>query len=136
MNTDFLDAHERHWEDAELLSESARHANADHLYGVAAECGLKRLMCAFGMGLDADGRPPPGDRLHADGIWDRYEAYRSSHHLGTGYPLPGTNPFSDWDVNQRYAHRSGFDGARAGRHRVGAEHVRRLIAQARKDGLL
>lgn len=47
MNTDYLDAHERHWDDAELLKATARHANADHLYGMSAECGLKCLMIKF-----------------------------------------------------------------------------------------
>lgn len=49
MKTDFHDAHERHWDDAERLFEAQRWANADHLYGVAAECGLKWLMVHFGM---------------------------------------------------------------------------------------
>jgi hypothetical protein len=40
MNADFLDAHYRHWQDAELLFGRGRLANADHLYGLAAECGL------------------------------------------------------------------------------------------------
>ncbi|MGI6300526.1 MAG: hypothetical protein ACOX52_05630 [Verrucomicrobiota bacterium] len=52
MKTDFLDAHHRHWEDAELLKKRGRWANADHLYGLSAECGLKRLMQAFGMEID------------------------------------------------------------------------------------
>ena len=52
MQADFLDAHKRHWEDAERLFQAQRWANADHLYGMAAECGLKRLMQAFGMPLD------------------------------------------------------------------------------------
>ncbi len=43
MQADFLDAHERHWQDAELLLTNQRLANADHLYGMSAECGLKRL---------------------------------------------------------------------------------------------
>jgi hypothetical protein len=52
MQADFLDAHERHWQDAELLLTNQRLANADHLYGMSAECGLKRLMLAFGMTYD------------------------------------------------------------------------------------
>ena len=55
--TDFYDAHHRHWEDAERLYHNERWANADHLYGIAAECGLKRLMIAFGMRCDANGDP-------------------------------------------------------------------------------
>jgi len=44
MTADFLDAHERHWTDAEILFAQGRFANADHLYGLSAECGLKWLM--------------------------------------------------------------------------------------------
>ena len=44
MYIDFLDAYLRQWEDAEMLFGSERWATADHLYGLAAECGLKRLM--------------------------------------------------------------------------------------------
>lgn len=44
MAENFLDAHHRHWDDAELLYQAQRWANADHLFGVSAECGLKRLM--------------------------------------------------------------------------------------------
>ncbi|WHF34964.1 hypothetical protein [Aeromonas salmonicida] len=47
MQADFLDAHARHWDDAESLLQAQRWANADHLYGMAAECGLKQLMRVF-----------------------------------------------------------------------------------------
>lgn len=43
MQSDFLDAHNRHWQDAEQLFEAQRWANADQLFGMAAECGLKSL---------------------------------------------------------------------------------------------
>ncbi len=81
MRTDFLNAHERHWKDAEHLYQIQRWANADHLYGMAAECGLKRLMQVFGMSFDAfRGMPTKReDLVHAHGIWDRYESYRSGH---------------------------------------------------------
>lgn len=58
MSVDFLDAHRRHWEDAELLHEHARWANANQLYGIAAECGMKRLMLVFGMPLDSNREMP------------------------------------------------------------------------------
>ena len=44
MKADFLDAHQRHWDDAEHLLQAQRWANADHLYGFAAECGLKAVV--------------------------------------------------------------------------------------------
>lgn len=67
MQADFLDAHERHWGDAERLFQAQRWANADHLYGMAAECGMKRLMLAFGMPYDAGKDWPASkqDRAHA-----------------------------------------------------------------------
>lgn len=132
MNDDFFDAHKRHWEDAQLLEGSGRFANADQLYGVSAECGLKRLMIIFGMEPDV----PVADRVHADKVWDRFESYRSGHHQGANYPIPTENPFLDWNVNQRYAHRSNFDSARLANHRTGAELVRDLITKAIQDGLL
>ena len=139
MNADFLDSHLRHWEDAEMLSQAtpARLANADHLYGFSAECGLKWLMIMFGM------RPNPTtgdlekiDRKHINKIAQRYESYRSGHPLAAAYALPQSTPFDDWDVDQRYAHRNGFDPARVRRHREGAEIIRRLVTQAQMDGLI
>lgn len=138
MQADFLDAHERHWDDAGCLFQAQRWANADHLYGMAAECGLKRLMLAFGMSFDATKDRPakPDDRVHANGIWARFESYRSGHAQGTGYVLSADSPFEDWDVSDRYAHRSSFDQVRAQAHQAGAAAVCRLIQQAQREGLL
>ncbi|MGM0542562.1 MAG: SAM-dependent methyltransferase [Pseudomonadota bacterium] len=137
MQSDFLDASERHWQDAEQLFESQRWANADHLFGIAAECGLKRLMLAFGMQLDQSDRPKNDkDRKHADRIWMRYETYRSGHLQGVAYGLELANPFIDWDVAQRYANQAWFDQARVEPHRMGAEKVHQLIRKAQWDGLI
>ena len=70
MNADFLDAHRRHLRDADYLFSASRLANADHLYGMAAECGLKRLMMAFGMQTDNTGSPVDRqkDRIHAEKV--------------------------------------------------------------------
>ena len=138
MNTDFLDAQERHWADAELLYSQQRWANADHLYGMAAECGLKRLMLLFGMPFDVAGDRPSDrdDKVHADGIWTRYETYRSGHRNGPGYALALSDPFTNWHIGQRYAHQSHFDPAHVDPHRQGAEHVGQLVKKAIMDGLI
>ncbi|GHU10653.1 hypothetical protein AGMMS50225_14580 [Betaproteobacteria bacterium] len=138
MQTDFLDAHERHWDDAERLLQAQRWANADHLYGVAAECGLKRLMLAFGMQFDQEhDRPKEAqDRKHANDIWLRFESYRSGHYLGIEYSLPDYTPFDNWDVAQRYAHQSHFDQTRAQVHQNGARAVSELIKKAQREGLI
>lgn len=138
MQADFLDAHERHWSDAECLLQAQRWANADHLYGISAECGMKRLMLAFGMPYDATRDRPANmqDRVHADGIWARFESYRSGHALGVGYALPAQNPFGNWDISDRYGHQSNFDQPWAQGHQVGAQTVRSLITKAQTAGLL
>lgn len=137
MIADFLDSHERHLTDADFLHNNSLWANADHLYGIAAECGLKRIMQVFEMTLNpVTGSPQQrADWVHADGIWARFESYRSGHHHGAGYALPTPSPFGDWHVSQRYAHRSNFDQARADSHRIGANVVRALVHKARLEGL-
>ncbi|WP_295436468.1 SAM-dependent methyltransferase [uncultured Thiodictyon sp.] len=143
MNADYLDAHHRHWEDAEQLFSAGRLANADHLYGIAAECGLKRLMHAFGMDFAPGGTPQDGKNwVHVmetkkkTNAWDRYESYRSKHHQGASYGLPATNPFLDWDVAQRYAHQRDFNETGVKPHRDGASMVSALIKKATVEGLL
>jgi hypothetical protein len=139
MQANFLDAHHRHWNDAERLFLAQRWANADHLYGVAAECGLKKLMLVFGMPYDtAKDRPANrSDQKHANLIWESFESYRGGHPLGAGYALPTVaNPFVDWDVSDRYAHQSSFDEVRAKSHQAGAQAVYRLIKKAQLEGLI
>jgi hypothetical protein len=138
MQADFLDAHKRHWEDAERLFQAQRWANADHLYGMAAECGLKRLMQAFGMPLDVSKDRPlkQEDRVHANGVWTRFESYRQGHVQGTGYLLSTTSCFSTWDISDRYAHQSSFDQPRAQAHQTGALAVCELIKKAQREGFL
>ncbi len=141
MKADFLDAHERHWHDAELLFMAERSANADHLYGLAAECGLKRLMIAFGMPVDTTTGSPDdhSDRVHVmesrrpGNAWERYESYRSG--MGaSSYVLPEANPFSDWEISQRYGHQSNFTHQCVELHRIGAKMVHDLIVRAIREG--
>jgi len=137
MHTDFDDACGRHLNDAELLLTEERWANADHLFGVAAECGLKRLMIAFSMPVEPDGRPAQrSDRKHVDEIWVRYEAYRAGAAAGIHFALASSNPFADWNISQRYWHRVGFNRSRVEPHRNAATAVHKLLATARRDGLL
>lgn len=114
-----------------------RLANADHLFGMAVECGLKRLMIVFGMQVRADGSPDGrDDRQHADRVWLRYETYRSGSHQGTAYATPNGQPFADWDVSQRYAHQRNFDDKRVLAHQSAALAVSGLMKRARADGLI
>jgi len=138
MQADFLDAHRRHWTDAEQLLQQQRWANADHLYGFSAECGLKRLMLLFDMPYDNECDKPVrrGDQKHADAIWTRFETYRNGHEKGPGYALPAENPFEDWRASDRYAHQSGFDEACVLKHQAGAALIAELIRKAQHEGHL
>jgi hypothetical protein len=140
MNTDFADAYLRHWADGEFLTSRQRWANADHLYGLAAECGLKRLMLCFGMPFDATRDQPTNqkDRVHADKAWERYESYLNGPQVANpaAYALPGVNPFVDWTAGQRYAAQVHFDETRVQPHRQGALLLQELLQQAQNEGLL
>jgi hypothetical protein len=55
MDTDYKNAACRHYEDAEILFKQLRWANADQLYGLAAECGLKAVMVGLGARTKSSG---------------------------------------------------------------------------------
>jgi hypothetical protein len=138
VQANFLRAFERHLKDGEILFTCRRLANADHLYGCSAECGLKRLMLAFGMPLEPGGTGKPqkrDDLVHADKIWDRYQVYRAGY-SSTRYMLSQQNPFYNWSINDRYADESGFDLAYVEPHKNAAREVETIIIQAMEDGLL
>ena len=136
MMPDFYNAFRRHLDDAGDLYVKSRWPNADQLFGYSAECGLKCLMQMFGMSINqSSGMPSSKDQLHADGIWNRYEAYRAG--IGaTGYTLPQPNPFNNWRISQRYANDSNFNQAIVDVHRNGAGIVKGLIAKAILEGRL
>lgn len=133
---DFLDAHERHRADAEYLFEASRYPNADHLFGLSAECGLKHVMKLLGMRVTAPGMPEDrGDRVHINEAWLRFETYRSRAPSSGFLPLPD-NPFENWHISDRYGRQADFDKAAVERHREGACQVIRLVAAAKRDGVI
>lgn len=136
--SDFLDAHRRHWNDAELLYQRARWANADHLYGLSAECGLKAIMVHRGwVPVDQHGDPETPYRTHIDKLWDEFLTLANGR-LESRYVvlLSPTNPFRDWRIGQRYAHETRIRVEMVKAHQRGAEEVRSLVSEARKDGLV
>jgi len=136
LPTDYLDAMKRHWEDAELFwnQEPKRLANADQLYGLVAECGLKALMTKLVHGYFDHNRGRPSNRddvVHADGIWERYMNY-SQGGAAALYALPtdDINPFEQWEIDDRYANRMHFDHTRVKGHRDAAITVKELVDKA------
>lgn len=137
FTVDFLDAHERHWSDAEFLFQDERWGNADHLYGMCAECGLKAIMVALGVATDAEGSPERPHREHINILWPLFRSFlsgRQAAHLAMH--LPQSNPFSKWRVFHRYANGTYFSEGETDVHRKGARDVRHLVERARQEGFL
>lgn len=133
MPTDFRDAAERHWEDAGCLLIDDRPANADHLYGLSAECALKAMMMGLGMPLRPDGAPEKKQhRVHINKLWDEFISFASSRAGArcTAYMDGVSNPFDDWDVAQRYAHRADISREAVNRHKSGTEKTKAALDAA------
>ena len=132
--SDFADAHERHWQDAELLFEHHRWANADQLYGMSAECGLKAVMQELGMPLDDTGRPEREYRKHVNELWLVFQDFASGRD-GARYlkMLPSGNPFANWAIDDRYGKSDDFRPTEVVPHREATEQIARMVLVAGQD---
>ena len=131
---DFTDAHYRHWEDAELLYDNNRWANADQSYGFSAECGLKAVMVILGMQIGDTGPVDQKYWEHAQKLWPIFKQFAADRN-GSQYMalLPSGEPFSDWSHHDRYAHRKHFDKTNVDPHRGAAQGVQNMVEQATQD---
>lgn len=135
---DFGDAHRRHWTDAESLLQSNRWPNADQMYGLSAECGLKALMRRSRMPVGRFGVPKsPQHRKHVNELWPEFFAFLNGR-IGGRYVhlIPVGNPFTDWSVGDRYAHSHHFRKSSVEPHRKAARRVCSMIKTAKQDGVL
>lgn len=139
MAVDFRDSAERHWEDAGYLLADTRVANADHLFGLSAECALKAVMLALGMTLRPDGAPSDRQyRVHINQLWDEFITFADSrsgaHYTSLIYGVP--NLFANWDVNQRYQHRSSITQELADEHQQAAKKAKQILETAVLNGVV
>ena len=128
---DFMDAHLRFWEDAELLFENERWASADQMYGFSAECGLKAMI--EGLGESIDDRY----RKHVQDLWPKFMSFSHSHSLGALCLsfLPEGQPFSDWSHHDRYANRNHANEERATSHRLAARAIVAMVEARLLQGI-
>ena len=139
MSADFRDASARHFEDAKLLlnQPEPREANADHLFGLSAECSLKAVMLALGMAVNTDGAPADrGHKVHMPELWAAFQSFAEGR-LASRYlePLDKANPFSDWAVDQRYWARAAITTQAPSRHMAAAAQCRRSLEKLLLDGV-
>lgn len=124
-----MDAHCRHWKDAELLFDEGRWANADHLYGISAECGLKAILVRHGEAIAGDYRE------HIDRLWDEFRTFAAKRPYNKYLSqLPESDPFHDWDVGGRYANSLCFAKASVEPHRRAARGVCDMVERMDLDG--
>lgn len=137
MSTDFRDASDRHYEDAEFLLTQMRAVNADHLYGLSAECSLKAVMHALGMAVAPDGAPADrGHKVHIPELWAAFQSFAKGG-LSSRYlePLDKDNPFSDWAVDQRYWVRTAISASATSSHAAAAAQCRHSLEMLLIDGV-
>jgi hypothetical protein len=136
---DFRAAARRHYLDAAFLLDDSRVPNADHLAGLAAECGLKAI-------LEGWYGATPGRRflewndkelnIHVNKLWGE-----AATGLGgrTGAKLAallqGSVPFANWEVSHRYSDGTAVSYESACNHVGKAREVIEILEQAIRDGI-
>jgi hypothetical protein len=137
MNTDFRDASGRHFGDGELLLTKSCFANADHLFGISAECSLKAVMASLGMATSKAGAPiDRGHKVHMPELWAAFQSFAHGR-LASRYleHLDKQNPFMDWKVDQRYWKRAAIPETAAKRHREAALQCQTSLERGFLDGV-
>lgn len=136
MQDDYHDAAKRHWNDANFLFTDKRWANADHLFGFAAECALKEIMLRLLEPLKSANMFL--DRryfIHIDKLWDEFCSFAEKR-KGANYvaKMGRANPFQSWRAQQRYVHQINFDENTVEEHRQAAQRTMKLLDEQQLDG--
>ncbi len=138
MASDFRDASNRHLLDGQLLEGEGRLANADHLFGVSAECSLKAIMIGLGHPTTPSGAPQ-GHLDHIDVLLPKFEVLANglldARHLSM---MPASGTFGQWSVHQRYWTRADprFTAAKVADLAAGAQQCREVLNELVLDGIL
>lgn len=121
---DYQGSAARHWNDATLLEKKYRHANANQLYGLAAECAIKTALCQV-PGLVKDGKLQK-HRTHIDKLWGPTLIQSIQNRFPKLVALLDhyeKNPFHDWRIDHRYAREGTVSEDAFKRHRDMAKRL-------------
>jgi hypothetical protein len=106
MRTDYVVAARRHIQDAHLLQDKGRLANAGQLFGICVECGLKSLLVRGGAPVNADGDLLPPYKKHLpqlnmliNGLLTLPDG-RAASVLQSR--LPNLSSLAHWTIDHRY----------------------------------
>ncbi|MBH2020731.1 MAG: hypothetical protein I8H91_14640 [Burkholderiales bacterium] len=119
----YSDAAFRHWKDAKLLEKENCVENADHHFGFAAECAVKKVLVELPAFKNA-GMLEKSYKEHINILWEKV----SHQSLQKSYPalfaiLRAANSFSDWNVNQRYSEDGEITKAMMESHKKSASRI-------------
>ncbi len=129
---DYAQAALRHWQDAQLLEEHRRIGNADQLYGLAAECAIKKVLVQLPL-FAPDGSLQKEFKYHINLLWDK-AGHQSIAKAAPRLPslLQSNNPFSDWKIDQRYEAEGAIRAKQLQSHR---EWAKRLLGAVGLSGV-
>jgi hypothetical protein len=103
---DYKGAARRHFKDTELLRLQGRSENAGQLYGFNAECGLKAILVALGIGVDPKGDISRDYHKHMPNLGKLFLALDIFPNGKTApmciAHLKSLSNFDDWEISHRY----------------------------------
>ena len=140
---DYPAAARRHFDDAQLLLEHGRAANAGQLFGFTMECGLKALLVICGVIPDETGSVPAKGkfRKHMPDLFDNIAAFGNlipDGQMAQTYlaNIPGQQHFKDWSVDHRYCREAAIPLGSLPLWQAAATEINAMLDQAKTDGVL
>lgn len=140
----FATAGQRHLVDGRHLHSLGRLATADHLAGLAAECVLKAILLHFLGATMGPIKPattdPSGKSVHyghLPRIWDEVALHANGRAGAQFVALLATpNPYTDWDITDRYRDGSAITDTTTHKHIQAAEDLGDAYQRAILSGAL
>ncbi|MFZ1828407.1 MAG: hypothetical protein WAW42_06500 [Candidatus Competibacteraceae bacterium] len=121
----------RHWRDAQLLERENCVENADQLYGLTAECAIKKALVELPAFARA-GMLDESYRKHINELWGKvnHQSLQKRYSCLCAI-LKAPNPFLNWHIDQRYAADGVISIEEMHEHR---DVARRLLGAVRLTG--
>lgn len=152
MPVHYGESSHRHFDDGCFLQADRRHPNADHHFGVAAECAVKALLVGLGVRTDAAGNidrpyrrhmgelfePTPGAQTNLCAEFSAFVRGRSGARYLPRLPDGETleDLFEDWSIDQRYVESCDIRPARVHDHFRAARALLVCLERAESDGVV
>jgi hypothetical protein len=124
VSEDYRSAAVRHFRDGNFLFEDRRFPNADQLFGLAAECGLKWALTEVPSDFKK-GRTNQPLRVHINVLWHRFpcQSLQRLFPRLAGLLASRWQPFEDWSADQRYWPEGYIDDNTCRRHQNAARRI-------------